>query len=232
VEISIVIRTIGNERMPLLLDSLFKQTYIPSEVIIVNNGPALDSDYDVKEVRISDEEFTHMYSTNLGVSLANNELVCITNGHSLPLNNEWLENGVKRMEKDVAGVTGRPLPHNALARKVYSVAQKLFLGSSLCTICCIIKKSLWSRYPFDEKLPDIIPETKQLGGEDYDWGLQMKSLGYRIVYEPKFSVFHAHHDKLYLESERNLKVFLLHSERNRKINALNRPRKSFSKVMI
>jgi hypothetical protein len=32
-------------------------------------------------VPIKDEEFSHPYSTNVGVSVASGDLVCITNGH-------------------------------------------------------------------------------------------------------------------------------------------------------
>lgn len=41
------------------------------------------------------------------------------------------------------------------------------------TVNCVLKKSLWEEYPFDEKLSDEIPQVRKFGGEDYDWATEM-----------------------------------------------------------
>ena len=61
----------------------------------------------LKLVNLSNNEFSHAYSTNLGVDAAENELVWITNAHSLPISLCWLQDGIKHFEdRRVASVSG------------------------------------------------------------------------------------------------------------------------------
>ena len=59
------------------------------------------------------------------------------------------------------------------------------------TINCILRKSLWEKYPFDENLLKIIPNSRKYGGEDYDWGLEMLARNYKIIVDLKFNVYHS-----------------------------------------
>ncbi|MCK4424775.1 glycosyltransferase family 2 protein, partial [Candidatus Bathyarchaeota archaeon] len=124
--VSVVIRTRDEERyLKQLLRTLSLQTVSPNEVITVNNFSSEDSLQSLKRslerasrwllkagikvrlIPVSDEEFSHPYSTNLGVSASENELVCITNAHTLPLSTSWLENGVRHFkDPKVACVSG------------------------------------------------------------------------------------------------------------------------------
>lgn len=239
--VSVVIRTKGMEKTPALIDALSKQSILPSEVIIVNNGERLGltkAEFNIKEVEVSDREFTHMYSTNLGVSLASNEFICITNGHSLPINSKWLENGLESFQssgRTVAAVCGHQIANNSLARRFYTgiayffdkclVVSGLFLRGiverHMSTINCIIRKSLWNIYSFDENLVKTIPETKQLGGEDYDWELEMTNRGYRIVIDYRLSVTHSHFNDLQRETKRAIKNYFVCREIRKKIKLLH-----------
>jgi GT2 family glycosyltransferase len=239
-----------------LLRSLALQTAQGSELVVVDNYSNEenrrsfrkdliekvarifgDHALSVKLVALSDAEFSHAYSTNLGLAAAENELVCITNGHSLPTSNRWLEAGTKHFEEDkVAGVSGFFAPHHegtalrGLDKIVYQWTQRAILRQDWCsTINCIIRKSLWQAYPFDENLPSIIPETRKYGLEDYDWSKEMIARGFRIVMDPMFSVFHSHGGVLD-ETARNLKGYFVYREIQQKINLLRRPRESFSRV--
>lgn len=219
-KISVVIRTRDRERhFGRLVENLSLQTVRPSEIIVVDN-------YSTKEalraferelhdigrkffknsgtvlglVAVSDSEFSHARSSNLGVKAAENELVCMTNAHSIPLSFRWLQDGMKHFKGDrVAGVSGFFVPHGdgSVMGKVdlmlYYFSQKVVLHQDWCsTINCIIRKSLWKIYPFDENLPNLIPETKRYGLEDYDWSKEMTARGYKIIVDPSFSVFHSH----------------------------------------
>ena len=41
------------------------------------------------------ENFSYPYSVNLGMHFSSEDLVCIINGHSLPISLKWLERGLK-----------------------------------------------------------------------------------------------------------------------------------------
>jgi len=255
--ISVVIRTRDKERyLDSLLESLASQTIQASELVVVDNFSneekkrSLKSDLSeavrsgswkgkvsVKLVALSDDEFSHAYSTNVGVAAAENQLVCITNAHSLPLSRRWLQEGTKHFaDRNVAGVSGFFIPHQegtairGVDKAVYQFTQRAILRQDWCsTINCIIRKSLWRVYPFDENLAKIIPETKKYGLEDYDWSKEMLVRGFRIVVDPMFSVFHSHGGVLN-ETARNLKGYFVYRQIQQKIDMFNRPRKSFSRL--
>jgi hypothetical protein len=136
----------------------------------------------------------------------------------------------------VAGVTGFFVPHregeilDKLDILMYYFSQKMVLRQDWCsTINCIIRKSLWNLYPFDENLPNLIPETRKYGLEDYDWSKEMMARGYRIVVDPLFSVFHSH-EKWLDELTRNIRGYFVYRRIQQRINLFERPRHSFSRV--
>jgi GT2 family glycosyltransferase len=257
-KISLVIRTRDKEKyLDDLLTNLGRQTVHASELVIVNNYStdsrrSIFRNHLIEEVRrifrnrathvklvdLTDDEFSHAYSTNVGMVAAKNELVCITNSHSVPVSFRWLENGMAHFQDGkVAGVSGFFLPHRegtvlgALDRKVYRFVQKAILRQNWCsTINCIIRKSLWNVYPFDENLTKIIPETKKYGLEDYDWSREMRIRGYKIVVDPLFSVFHSH-GNTFSETRRNVKGYFVYREIQRRIDVLERPRSAFSRLL-
>jgi GT2 family glycosyltransferase len=254
---SVVIRTRDEEKyFHDLLINLGKQTIQASELVIVNNystedkrslfrnyvteefkGLFSDRGTHVKLVDLADDEFSHAYSTNVGVAAAENELVCITNSHSLPISCHWLEVGAAHFEdSSVAGVSGFFVPHREgtmigeFDRKVYRFVQKTVLRQNWCsTINCIIRRSLWNVYPFDENLLKIIPETKKYGLEDYDWSREMRTRGYRIVVDPFFSVFHSHGNTL-RETSRNVRGYFVYRQIQQRIDHFKRPRNAFSRL--
>jgi GT2 family glycosyltransferase len=254
--VSILIRTRDIESLlkPLLL-KLSNQTLQPREVVIVDNFSSLDKleemrkllssakknffndDVGFKLIPINDEEFSHPYSANVGVFVADADLICITNGHSLPSSAGWLESGVYHFRNPkVAGVGGYFTPHkdgSLLEKLVYNSWKKLneisrayVKDNYFSTIDCILRKSLWEEYPFDEKIPKEIPYARKFGGEDYDWAVEMQTRGYKIVVEPKFSVYHSHGEKL----EKLLPKYLIWRRIRKKIRRLKRPRKSYTKL--
>lgn len=239
--ISVVIRCVGREKLFTgLLDCLLHQTVVPSEILIVMDS---NSDKEVEYVRsrlesypnskfltLKHEEFSHPYSANLGVSSSKEELVCITNGHSLPISQQWLESGLKHFEdENIAGISGFFLPSKKGFRKklFYLVEGPMKRISWISTINCIIRKSRWKEYPFDENLLNIIPETKKYGGEDYDWTLEMLARGYKIILDPNFSVVHSHEKDIVFEICRNMKNYFIYKKLQEKIKKLERPRQAF-----
>jgi len=254
---AIAIRTKDVEpRLPELLLRLAGQTLEASEIVVVDNFSSkkhledmqhllssakttlFGSSVSVKLVPITDRDFSHPYSTNLGVSVANSDLVCITNGHSFPCSDDWLGNGVAHFENsDVAGVGGYSTAHEDGTvweklgydwgwKRCNEVTKAYTKDSHFSTVNCILRKSLWEEYPFDEKLPDEIPETRRFGGEDYDWAQEMRARGYRIIVEPRFSVSHSHSET----GPQLLTKYLVWHRIRKNIRSLKRPRKSYTRL--
>jgi len=256
-QVSVIIRTKNVEKHFFrLLWELVHQTLKPSEIIVVNNFSSekelkkmndvvsdfrercLNNQIPIIMIPISDNEFSHPFSTNIGVNSAKNELVCITNGHSLPISFSWLSHGIKHFsDPDIAGVSGYFIPYDdgSIWEKIayglvwvkYNEIKKNHRNDKyFSTINCVIRKSLWKKYPFDENFPEIFPEAKIYGGEDYDWAREMTARGYSIVVDPKFNVYHSHNYKLPKIIASNLIWYLL----QRKIESFKRPRKSYSRL--
>lgn len=252
-KISVVVRTRDKENyFEKLLKTLSLQSVPPTEIIVVDNfsskknlnllkqSLAMFADQvRIKLATVSDDEFSHPYSTNLGICVAENEFVCITNAHSLPISLHWLEHGLEHFEdKKVASISGFFYPHQAiyqariLSMVTYYLAERFASKINMnrfATTNCIIRKTLWQKYPFDERLPEIIPETKRYGLEDYDWGLEMLARGFKVIIDPKFSVYHSHEEGL-KEIKRNLRNFFTYIKIQKKVRELKRPRRSFSRL--
>jgi len=254
--ISILIRTRDIENhFKELLRRLSHQTLQPLELVVVDNFSSkkkleemskllslakrkiFKNQVDVKLVPIMDEEFSYPYSANIGVSVTNGDFVCITNGHSLPPSTMWLESGVTHFKNSkVAGVAGYFTPHKngtfweKLAynwwSKINKMSKTYTKDNYFSTVNCILRKSLWKKYPFDEKLPSEVPYAKKFGGEDYDWAIEMRMKGYEIIVEPKFNVYHSHKETL----AQLLLKYIAWRRVRRKIESLKRPRKSYTKL--
>ncbi len=241
--VSVVVRSAGREKLfEDVLDSLLRQTVSPSEILVVMDSESeneieyvsrrLKSYPSSRLITFKHEEFSHPYSANLGVASAKEDLVCITNGHSFPISMRWLERGLRHFEDEkVAGVSGFFLPADEGFRKTlfYLVEERIQRISWVSTINCIIRKSRWEEYPFDEGLLYTIPETRKYGGEDYDWTLEMLSRGYRVVLDPEFSVVHTHEENILFEIFRNLKNYFIYKRLQEKIKRLRRPRQALRK---
>jgi glycosyltransferase involved in cell wall biosynthesis len=239
--VSVVVRCAGRERLfDGVLDRLLAQTVPPSEILVVMDCDSeeeieyadsrLKSYPNSKLLTFRHAEFSHPHSVNLGVAASKEELVCITNGHAMPISLRWLEAGSRHFgDERVAGVGGFFLPYTEglMNNLFYIVEATMERIKWISTINCIISKARWTEYPFDENLLSIIPETGKYGGEDYDWTMEMLSRGYRIVLDPEFSVIHAHEENLALEICRNLKNYFVYKKLRERIKRLRRPRRSF-----
>ncbi|MEM3703404.1 MAG: hypothetical protein QXX79_03155 [Candidatus Bathyarchaeia archaeon] len=254
-DVSVLIRTRDIEnRFPELLCRLSHQTLQPLELVIVDNFSSkknleemlrflsmakakfFNGQVCVKLVPIVDSEFSHPFSTNVGVYLSNGEFICITNGHSLPPSDKWLETGISPFKSQVAGVGGYYIPHKdgTIWEKIIynswsglnTVSKSYLKDNHFSTVNCVIRKSSWKEYPFDERLPSTIPYTEKFGGEDYDWAVEMQARGYKVIIDPKFSVFHSHGETL----PKLISKHVIWNRIKSEIKALKRPRESYTKL--
>jgi glycosyltransferase involved in cell wall biosynthesis len=255
--VSVVIRTRNMEsRLSELLLELSRQTLRPSEVVVVDNFSGegtlqkmtgflssaktrfFKDQTAVKLVPVPDSEFSHAYSTNAGILFSEGELVCITNGHSLPFSKTWLESGVAHFrDPEVVGVGGYSTPHTdgtvweklayRWSWKEFNEISRMYAKDSyFSTINCVLRRALWEEYPFDEKLPDEIPLSSRFGGEDYDWATEMLARRHKIVVEPMFCVYHSHGDGLSVLASK----YIVWRRIRKRIATLSRPRESFTKI--
>ncbi|MEK7182772.1 MAG: glycosyltransferase [Patescibacteria group bacterium] len=230
--VSIVIRAKNEEKyINELLHKLQNQTFEDFEIIVVDNESS-DNTLQIakkfkvdKIIHISDEDFSHPYSTNLGVEAAVGKFVVLTNGHCVPMTNTWIANGLKNFNNPkVAGIDGHYIigkaatPFQKLRDLVYLPQTKLRIeGKHVSTTNCIIRKDLWELYPFDETLEEC---------EDYDWSKEMIARGYKIIKDPKFNVYHYHpltREQFYARHKKWKRICTL-------IDKRARPRKSFTRL--
>jgi rhamnosyltransferase len=187
-KVSVIVRTHNEDKtIGRLLETLNNQTYDEFELIIVDND-STDKTLDIvkkykvdKLIHIPNGKFSHPKSLNDAIKIASGDLIVITNGHSIPFTKTWIEDGIKNFkDPKVAGVNGWYTDKEKIGLK-HKI--RLTRGANLSNTNAIIRKDLWKLYHFDENLSGV---------EDYDWGLEMKSRGYKIIKDPAFNVMHFH----------------------------------------
>ncbi len=196
--ISVIVRT-RNERRWIgrCLAALRHQDCREFEVIVVDNESTdgtrdLVGEAGCRLLTISQAEFTHGRSINMGVQESRGEFVAILSGHCIPVTSQWLRRlQLAFSDHDVAGVYGRqePLPDSSdfdkrdlwttfgLDRRIQERDYLFHNANSM------IRRDVWQVLPFDEQIAGV---------EDRDWAKRALSRGYRVVYEPAASVYHFH----------------------------------------
>jgi len=195
-KISIIIRTKNEERWILsCLNKIYAQTIKNIEVIIVDNNSKDKTLQKIKEFPVKIlkiKKFIPGKAINLGIKKSTGDIIVCLSAHCLPVNTKWLENLIKPLKnKKVAGVYGRqqPMPYSSYFDKrdlitIFGLDKKIQTKDPFFhNANSAFKKTLWKKIPFDDHATNI---------EDRIWGKKVISKGYKIVYEPKASVFHWH----------------------------------------
>ena len=197
--VSIIIRTKNEERwIKLCLDKIYEQSYKNFEIIIVDNYSSDKTLQKIKNYKINKivkiKKYLPGKAINLGIKKSQGEYIVIISAHCIPTTKNWLKNFVQSInnkKNNFAGVYGRQEPMNfsssndkrdmfllfGLDKKIQK-KDSFFHNANSC-----IKKSVWKKHPFDEKISNI---------EDRLWGQEIIKNGYSILYEPNSSVFHYH----------------------------------------
>lgn len=167
----------------------------PSTVELANHWGAHGIKIEV--VSIEPKEFSHPGSINDAARTARGDFVVCLSADAVPAKEDWLKSLLKHFDDpDVAGVYGRHLPHlwakganfldrlrlslwygQTLRRQIYET------GHGFSNANSAIRKSLWERHHFDERIPEA---------EDYEWSLWAEEEGYVIVYDPDAAAYHSH----------------------------------------
>jgi len=195
---SIIIRTKNEERwISSCLSAVVEQTYKNIEIIIVDNE---SSDKTIERTKkfdnikyVSISKYLPGASLNKGIEASTGDYIVCLSGHCIPVNKHWLEYLVSALEENenYAGVYGRqePMSFSTPSDKrdlllVFGLDRKIQqFDSFFHNANSILRRSLWDKIPFNNKITNI---------EDRIWGQEMLGLGYKLVYEPKSSVYHYH----------------------------------------
>ena len=201
IEVSIIIRTLNESKyINDLLTSIHQQTYNTFEIINVDSGStdktlSISESFKCKVITIKPEDFTFGYSLNKGIEQSTGKFIVIISAHTKPKDEFWLENLIAPLkDSEVAMVYGKQEGSNDSNIGEFRDLQRTFGNKrkeiskknlSANNANSAIQKTLWNNYRFNENLT---------GQEDVDWAKYWLEKGYKVIYEPKSSIFHYHNE--------------------------------------
>jgi len=200
--LSIVIRAFNEEKhIGRLLYGITQQTLKNVEIILVDSGSTdktleIASQYPVKVVHITPEEFTFGRSLNRGIAATSGEIVVITSAHCYPVYPDWLEKLSKPFQNEnVALVYGRQIGGETNYYSEHQFFRKYFPDNSVSeqghpyshNANAAIRRSLWEEHPYNELLTGL---------EDLAWSSWALDEGYTIDYVAEAEVVHQHEETM------------------------------------
>ncbi len=155
------------------------------EIIVVDNNSTDNSLEIIKENKcklLHIDKFTYGKAINLGIEASSYKYCVLLSSHSLPIGNDFFINIIKSFKSfnDAAGFrfcrnkTDLDNFYNSKSAK-YDANKVGLLASG-----CAIRKDVWEKIKFDEKL---------LAAEDKDWTLKILKLGMDIYLIPSFYIY-------------------------------------------
>lgn len=225
--ISIIIRTRNEEHwIGLCLKKIKIQTFKNYEVIIVDNKSNDSTIEKAKSIMpelitCNIDEFKPGKALNLGIEKSNGEYIVFLSAHCVPADENWLVNLYNEIKSDemVAGVYGRQIPtdqsHDIDKRDMYLVfgldKKVQYKDPFFHNANSIIKKSIWKKFPFD---------NKEINIEDRIWGQTVIEQGYKLIYTPMSIVYHMHGIHQTNKNKRYKNITRIIEETNSKINSI------------
>lgn len=197
---SIVIRSYNEERhIGRLLSGIAQQTITDVEIILVDSGStdatvSVASQFPVKILSISPEEFSFGRSLNMGCQAARGEFIVIASAHVYPVYKDWLERLIAGFANpQVALVYGKQRGNESSKLSEHEIFAKWFPKESnpqqdhpFCNNAnAAIRRSVWERLHYDETLTGL---------EDLDWAKRAMQLGYKISYIADAEIVHVHNE--------------------------------------
>jgi rhamnosyltransferase len=195
--ISIIIRTLNEDKNLQKLLSILSTQTIKHEIIVVDSGSTDDTINIAKNNGCIIEScipFTYGRSLNIGIKRAQYNYVCNLSAHCFPTSDKYLEIMLNNFDHSrIAGVYSKQLPTdnaNILDKRNLSIIfrdEKLYQqkDSFFNNASSMIRKDIWNYVPFDEKIE---------AWEDIKWSKEVQSMNYIIVYEPETAVYHYHNE--------------------------------------
>ena len=209
-----------DDRFLRLIQMLKKQTLSPGRIIIINTEKSLFSFSDKLEKlsgveihNISEKEFNHGESRNLGAALSEAEFIIFMTQDAVPLDTRLTRELLKPMENPLVAVSyARQLPAKDAGEIErynrsfnYPDGDRLKTGSDfkelgIKTIFCSDVCACYRTALFD----DIGGFVKTDFNEDMIYGYQVIKKGYGIYYASKAKVIHSHEYTFSQQFKRNI----------------------------
>lgn len=195
---SIIVRCYNEEEhIGRLLSGILQQTLQDYEIVVVDSGStdatvSIASQYPIKLVTISPEEFSFGRSLNFGCQAAQGELIVLASAHVYPVHKDWLEQLLAPFsDSRVALSYGKQRGNQATKFAEHQIFAKWFPDTSdwdqrhpFCNNAnAAIRRSLWEDMPYDEDLTGL---------EDLDWAKRAIDRGYKIAYVAEAEIIHVH----------------------------------------
>ena len=156
------------------VESIFKHCQ-PDEVICVNDGSARPIDVKgVRNVKLG-RNYGFPRAVNEGVKNAKNEFVVVLNNDTI-INPGGLERLVAALRDPIVGMAGQS---GGKLNEDFSHKEATAVDPDYIEMfCCAFRQSVWKRVgPLDEGMGRGY-------GEDSDWGIRARKLGYKLVMVP------------------------------------------------
>ena len=198
IETSIIIRTQNAERwINSCFSSIFSQSYKEFEIIVVDNNSTDKTIQKIKNFKVSKiikiKNYLPGHALNEGIKKSSGKFIVALSAHCIPTNKKWLINLVNSIKEDekYAGVYGRQQPMSFSSNSdkrdltiVFGLDRKIQVYDNFFhNANSIIRKSCWDLVNFDKNATNI---------EDRIWAQEMIKRKFKILYEPKASVYHYH----------------------------------------
>lgn len=202
IRVSVIIRTLNEAKhLDELLTGIANQVTegLPHEVVLVDSG-STDGTLDIAErhgcvIRhITKEEFSFGHSLNMGCEVAVGDLLVITSGHCVPVDEYWLQKICQPIVEGKAQYTyGRQLggPESQFSEcRIFAKyfpedptqAQKGFFCNNANSA---ISQQAWEKYRFDEELTGL---------EDMELAKRLVQDGGVVQYVHDAGVYHYHYE--------------------------------------
>jgi cellulose synthase/poly-beta-1,6-N-acetylglucosamine synthase-like glycosyltransferase len=204
-ECSIVVRTYGEELVPQIAHGLNlqnKDRVRIREIVFVDGSELSDTwlgkfsstidDAKVSHLRYTEQPFSYGRALNMGIAACSTDIVISLSGHSIPHDNNWLEELTSPFHEtgNIVGVCGgqRSRPganfiERAYRYLYYQNPTTVRVFNSFNMTNAAILRSAWAQLPFDENVPCC---------EDKLWALKQSACGRSIMSKPSAWVYHSH----------------------------------------
>ncbi|MHB0976061.1 MAG: glycosyltransferase family 2 protein [Candidatus Aquicultorales bacterium] len=195
---SVVIRCFNEEEhIGKLLSGLLQQTAKDIEIIVVDSGStdatvSIASQFPIKLIQISPEEFSFGRALNIGCEAATGDSIVLASAHVYPVYDTWIEHLVAPLSDPKVGIVyGKQRGNEKTRFSEHQIFARWFPDTSVkhqdhpfCNNAnAAVKRTVWEQIRYNEELTGL---------EDLDWAKRAMDAGFRVSYAQDAVVVHIH----------------------------------------